>query len=97
MEETIMQEAYGVAAFRSRQQVLWFEQALRARGVPVSVITTPRDISMGCGLSVRFPLSRAGDVRQAARMANSSNLIGLYRADRDGPRLRVTPLRHTSL
>lgn len=88
-----MQDAYGVAAFRSRQQVLWFEQMLRARGVPVGVISTPRDISMGCGLSVRFPLSRSDDVRRAARAANSPNLIGLYRADYDGGRLHVSPLR----
>ena len=88
-----MQDAYGVAAFRSRQQVLWFESALRRRGVPVSVISTPRDISMGCGLSVRFPLSRLDDVRQALRGFNTGNLIGLYRAEYDGRRLRVTPLR----
>ena len=88
-----MQDAYGVAAFRSRQQVLWFESALRRRGVPVSVISTPRDISMGCGLSVRFPLSRTDDVRQALRGFNTTNLIGLSRADYDGGRLRVTPLR----
>ena len=30
-----MQDAYGVAAFRSRQQVLRLESALRAQGVPV--------------------------------------------------------------
>ena len=88
-----MREAYGVAAFRSRQNVLWFEQVLRRHGVPVSVISTPRDISMGCGLSVRFPLSRAEDVRRALREVNTSNLIGLYRAEYDGNRLRVTPLR----
>ena len=88
-----MQDTYGVAAFRSRQQVLWFEQALRGRGVPVEVISTPRDISMGCGLSVRFPLSQSGEVRRAALAANSPNLIGLYRADYDGARVRVSPLR----
>ena len=88
-----MRDAYGVAAFRSRQQVLWFEGVLRRRGVPVSVVSTPRDISMGCGLSVRFPLSRLDDVRQALRGFSTSNLIGLYRAEYDGRRLRVTPLR----
>lgn len=88
-----MQEAYGVAAFRSRQQVLWFEGALRRRGVPVSVITTPRDIAMGCGLSVRFPLSRTQEVRAALAGMNRSNLIGLYRAEYDGGRLRVMPIK----
>ena len=88
-----MQEAYGVAAFRSRQQVMRFEQILRRFGVPVSVISTPRDISMGCGLSVRFPLNRAQDVRRALRTIDTNNLIGLYRAEYDRARLRVTPLR----
>ena len=88
-----MRDAFGVAAFRSRQQVLWFEAALRRRGVPVEVISTPRDIAMGCGLSVRFPLSRTADVRQALAGFNTGNLIGLYRAEYDGGRLRVAPLR----
>lgn len=88
-----MHEAYGVAAFRSRQNVLRFEQVLRRHGVPVRVISTPRDISMGCGLSLRFPLSRTADVRQALREINTQNLIGLYRAEYDGRRLRISPLR----
>lgn len=87
-----MQNAFGVAAFRSRQQVLWFEAALRQRGVPVSVISTPRDISMGCGLSARFPLSYTRQVRMALQGFNTQNLIGLYRAEYDGARLRVAPL-----
>ena len=33
-----MHEVYGVAAFRSRQQVLRFESQLRRMGVPVSVV-----------------------------------------------------------
>ena len=85
-----MRDVYGVAAFRSRQQVLWFEDALRRRGVPTQVVTTPRDVSMGCGLSVRFPMEYLGEVRRATAMSNPGNLIGLYRAEYDGTRLRVT-------
>ena len=88
-----MQEAFGVAAFRSRQQVLRFEQVLRRYGVSASVISTPRSISMGCGLSLKFPLSRTSDVRRALREVNTSNLIGLYRCEYDGARLLVTPLQ----
>ena len=86
-----MRDVYGIAAFRSRQQVLRFEAALRQRGVPTRVVTTPRDISMGCGLSVRFPLEMLGEVRRALAAANPGNLIGLYRAEYDGLRLRVSP------
>ncbi len=88
-----MRDVYGVAAFRSRQQVLRFEAALRQRGVPTQVVTTPRDISMGCGLSVRFPMDYLPEVRRALAAANPGNLIGLYRAEYDGTRLRVTGVR----
>lgn len=85
-----MRDVYGVAAFRSRQQVLRFEAALRRQGVPTQVVTTPRDVSMGCGLSVRFPMEYLGAVRRALLTENPGNLIGLYRAEYDGGRLRVT-------
>ena len=87
-----MRDVYGVAAFRSRQQVLRFEAALRRQGVPAQVVTTPRDISMGCGLSVRFPLERLQDVRRALLANGPGNLIGLYEAQYDGMRLRVRPV-----
>ncbi len=87
-----MRDVYGVAAFRSRQQVLRFEAALRRQGVPAQVVTTPRDISMGCGLSVRFPMERLQDVRRALLIENPGNLIGVYRAEYDGGRLRVQPV-----
>ncbi len=87
-----MRDVYGVAAFRSRQQVLRFENMLSRQGVPAQVITTPRDISMGCGLSVRFPLEYAQPVRRALIGMNTANLIGLYRAEYDGARLTVRPL-----
>lgn len=87
-----MRDVYGVAAFRSRQQVLRFEAALRRQGVPAQVVTTPRDISMGCGLSVRFPMERLQDVRRTLLIENPGNLIGVYRAEYDGGRLRVRPV-----
>lgn len=88
-----MQEVYGVAAFRSRQQVLRFEDTLRRMGVPVRIVSTPRDISMGCGLSVRFPMEYTNMVQRAVTADNPGNLIGLYQAEYDGGRLRVSPIR----
>lgn len=87
-----MRDVYGVAAFRSRQQVLRFESTLRRQGIPTSVVSTPRDISMGCGLSVRFPVERQHEVRRALAASNPGNLIGLYRAEYDGSRLKVSPM-----
>lgn len=91
-----MQEVFGVAAFRSRSQVFMFEGALRRTGIPVGIVSTPRDISMGCGLSVRFRLEDAPAVIRTLRQMNTGNLIGLYRVEYTGvgkPRLSAIPMR----
>lgn len=87
-----MEEQFGIASFRSRQQVMHFERALRRAGVPASIITTPRSVSVGCGLSVRFELRDAGDVRDVYQVAKPGNLIGFYRVERLDGRTQVKPL-----
>ena len=80
-----MEDLFGIAAFRSRQQVMNFEGVLRRAGLRVKVISTPRDVAIGCGLSVQFNLDDAPQVIQALERTRPSNLIGLYRVDRRGP------------
>lgn len=89
----MQQEVFGIASFRSRQQVLKFEAALRRSGVRVEVITTPRDVAVGCGLSIRFDLNDADAVMDVYRQLRPSNLIGFYRVERaDGQRTISRPL-----
>ena len=88
-----MPSSFGLAAFRSRTQVLRFEEALRRAGLASGVISTPREVSMGCGLSVRFDLSQTPQVREVYRRLNPGALIGFYRVDDYGTRnIRLTPL-----
>ena len=87
-----MREEFCIAAFRSRQQVLRFEDVLRREGVNVRIVTTPRTVAMGCGLSVRFALEDAERVRAALRRANPGNLSGVYRVEQTGGRTNVAPL-----
>lgn len=87
-----MQESFGIAAFRSRQQVMRFEATLRRTGINVDVVTTPREVAMGCGLSVRFALKDAERVRNMYQRVNPGNLIGFYRVDYVGGRARISPL-----
>lgn len=88
-----MNDVYGIAAYRSRQQVLMLESALRREGVNVKIITTPREVSMGCGLSARFELSDAPHVARTVRRMNTGNLIGLYRVEYANGRTKLSPLR----
>ncbi len=88
-----MVESYGVAAFRSRQQVLRFEQQLRQEGISnIRIVSTPREIAVGCGLSIQFSLADAPSILQAIRRTRPANLVGVYQVERTGtgkPRLSV--------
>ncbi len=87
------QEAFGVAAFSSRQQVMRFDSALRRKGLRVNIISTPRDVALGCGLSVQFDLSDTPAVMETYRQSRPGNLIGFYRVDRlRNGRTQVTAL-----
>ena len=89
----MMKEIFGIAAFRSRQQVMRFDAALRRAGIRSHMISTPRDVSLGCGLSVRFNLADSEEVQSVYRQLRPGNLIGFYRVERSGNgRAHVTPL-----
>ena len=87
-----MRDVYGIAAFRSRQQVLRFEDALHREGIAAGVVTTPRAVALGCGLSVRFDIENSERVKQVLRRENPGNLIGLYRVEYNGGRPAIAPL-----
>ncbi|MBQ2834567.1 MAG: DUF3343 domain-containing protein [Clostridia bacterium] len=89
-----MDQTFGVASFRSRTQVLRLEDALRRAGLAAGVISTPREVALGCGLSVRFELSQLAQVLAVYRRLNPGALIGFYRVDHYGTRrMTLTPLR----
>lgn len=76
-----MRDIYGIASFRSRQQVLRLEDELRREGLNVRVVTTPREVALGCGLSVQFDVGDLARVRQVISRVRPTNLIGLYRVE----------------
>ena len=88
-----MNDSFGLAAFRSRTQVLRMEDALHRAGLSAGVIATPREVAIGCGLSVRFDLAQTPQVMQVYRCLNPGALIGFYRVEGYGTRhLSLTPL-----
>ena len=88
-----MNSTFGIAAFRSRTQVLRMEDALKRAGLNAGVISTPREVSIGCGLSVRFDLAQTQQVMNIYRRLNPGALIGFYRVDDYGTRqIRLTPI-----
>ena len=43
-----------LAAFRSRAQTMNFFQAAKQSNIPCSIVNTPREASVGCGISVSY-------------------------------------------
>ena len=85
-------ESYGIVALRSRQQALVLESALRREGIRAQMISTPRDVALGCGLSVLFPLEQQSLVRHVVAQVHPTNMVGIYRVDRQGGRTHLTAL-----
>ena len=88
-----MAENFCIAAFRSRLQVMAFEEALKQHGMKASIVTTPRAVALGCGLSVRFEAKDAPRVKALYQALGLGNLIGFYRVTRDlSGRASIYPL-----
>ena len=88
-----MEENFCIAAFSSRLQVMAFEEALKQHGMKASIVTTPRAVSLGCGLSVRFEERDAVRVKALYQTLGIGNLIGFYRVKSDiSGRASVRPL-----
>ena len=83
---------YGVITFTSTYGAIYAQKVLR----PVAdVLTMPvlREISLGCGMALRFPPEDLESVRQA--LANSALKPGeyaFYAITGSGPALRAEPL-----
>ena len=88
-----MGENFCIAAFASRLQVMAFEEMLKQKGMRASIVTTPRAVALGCGLSVRFEEKDASRVKALYQALGLGNLIGFYRVTRDvSGRASVYPL-----
>ena len=88
-----MEENFCIAAFRSRLQVMAFEEAMKNHGMKASIVTTPRAVALGCGLSVRFEEKDALRVKALYQALGLGNLIGFYRVKSEAAgRAQVYPL-----
>ena len=85
-------ERYAIGAFRSRQQVLRFEAVLRHLNIPCRTVSTPREIAIGCGLSVRVDVQNAPKMIAAYRTQPSGNLTGFYIVEAEHGKTRVMPI-----
>lgn len=70
--------SYIIVVFRSRQHALAFKDTLTQHGVKSSVISTPKELSLGCGLSVKFDVQSKEKVSKILSENNIANSNGMY-------------------
>ena len=78
-------EKYIIITFRSRYYSLRFNNILRDAGVKSLLMSTPREVAIGCGLSVRIncnEISRISKIMQKNPMPWS----GVWQVDSYGSR-----------
>jgi hypothetical protein len=77
-------EVFGVIGFHSRQQAIRFDTALKKKQIKSMLMSTPREIVIGCGLSVRFELKDMDQVIYAYKTIRPASMIGIYKINRRG-------------
>ena len=68
-----------IAVFRSRAQAIDCNNRLRSLGVPSSLINTPREANIGCGLSVKIPQNMLERAKRIIANSRYSAFYGYFR------------------
>ena len=78
---------YGLAVFRSRRHTLETERAFRGAGIAAQAVTTPRSLSVGCGISVRFDIKKAARALELCRLMRLPSFAGVFSVTQQGARI----------
>ncbi len=82
-------ETFDIVAFRSRSHALRFSQILKDSGYSNHVISTPKEVSIGCGLSVKFSPALTPYVVRIYSIYRYP-ISGFYHIERIGSTVQVT-------
>ena len=78
---------YLIATFRARTETINFANILRSYGVNVMIISTPRQINVSCGISVKFNPAYENKAREILSRRRFDSFGGLYLAKHSNGRL----------
>ena len=82
-----------IAAFRSRSQTMRLFQLAKNNGINCAVINTPREASIGCGISVSYGPEDHRTMQNLVMRGGFNALIGYYRTEKTpNGRIYVSPI-----
>ena len=67
-----------IFSFRSRSAAMNFYDVLRCEGVRGTIVNTPRELGLGCGLSVRVEQNNFEAARRVLGTFRSERFAGVY-------------------
>lgn len=83
---------YILAIFGGRTQTMSFYQILRSYGVVCSVVNTPKQAIVACGISVKFAEKDVAVVLSILKRRKFDSFVGLYRVFESGATFVISPL-----
>jgi hypothetical protein len=83
---------YLIAVFKSRTQVMKFYEKLLDCRIPAEIANTPREASLGCGLSVKFGCEYYFYVKKILYSDCPHSFAGMFKVIENGNHLSVRPL-----
>ena len=73
-----------IISFKSRNSLYAFSKTLRANGISVSIINTPRNIAISCGLSIKTEMRHFSIISTMIKQSNLVDFIGIFSETRNG-------------
>lgn len=83
---------YFLAAFRSRTQTMRFFERMKRGGCAVSVVNTPKEAHVGCGISVKLSAQCFGFAKRVLSAGGYDSFAGFFEIRQIGGRTRVKTL-----
>ena len=83
---------YALAVFRARNETITFANLLKSYGVSVMVVSTPRQINVSCGISVRFSTGKIADAKNLLSRRRFDSFGGFYHVKQVGVNLIISPI-----
>ena len=75
---------YCIFSFKSRQEAMRLLENARRLGIDVSIVSTPKFVYVGCGLSVKTSIENYHALYNVFVSNKFSTFIGAYRVKTDG-------------
>jgi ferredoxin len=86
-------ENFDIIAFHSRQHALRFSEILNEHCIPSQLMSTPKEISLGCGLCLRISPYKTPEAIEIYH-EHSYPIIGFYNVKRVGTRSHLVRIPH---